>query len=71
MSLAVETLKEQLNNVIKQRDSAQHTYIQCLGAITILSEQINMCHAAECAAQQEDKQEELNQGDLPDERVEC
>ena len=69
MTLAVETLKEQLKNIIAQRDEAQHRYIQCLGAITVLSEQLNLCESQDAAKQEEQKTEELNEGELKDEQV--
>lgn len=42
MILDEQTVKEQLQNIIGQRDKAAQTFEQCVGAIALLSEQLKM-----------------------------
>lgn len=67
MSLSVDAIKEQIKNLQYQRDLAAERYQQCVGAIAILSEQLNMCAEAELKKNSDDS----NQGESPNERIEC
>lgn len=42
MGLQIQTVKDQLENLIKQRDAHSQMYQQCVGAISVLSEQLKM-----------------------------
>jgi hypothetical protein len=42
MSLKIETIQQQLQSLISQRDNYSHMVQQCIGAISVLSEQLKM-----------------------------
>lgn len=42
MGLEIKIIKEQLENLIKQRDNHAALFQQCAGAISVLSEQLQM-----------------------------
>lgn len=42
MTLNIETVKEQLKNLIGQRDQHSFLFQQCCGAISVLNEQIQL-----------------------------
>jgi len=57
MALEIQTLKQQLQNLIAQRDQVSQNYQQYIGAISILQEQIKMVEA-----QEEETNKEISDG---------
>ena len=65
MALEMQVVREQLQNVIAQRDNAAKTFEQCVGAIALLSEQLKMLCLQEEMQKQEaqalaDKEADIN-----------
>jgi hypothetical protein len=56
MSLSEEFIRGQIKSLEMQRDNAHGTFMQCVGAISILNEQINMIRMQES--------EQAEEGDL-------
>lgn len=67
--LQAETISEQLRNVIEQRDQAQQTFHQCVGAIALLSEQLNMCTQQQMIKEADEQKDEPCKGESVDEQV--
>ena len=42
MALMMQTVRDQLQNLIKQRDNHSLLFQQCVGAVSVLSEQIRL-----------------------------
>ncbi len=53
MALQMELVKQQLQNVMAQRDQAAQTFQQCVGAVALLSEQLKMIAVQEELAKKE------------------
>ena len=52
MSLDVETIQVQLQNLENQKNNSLSMYQQCLGAISVLNEQLTMIKSKEEALKQ-------------------
>jgi len=59
MGLDAQIIEKQLQSLIHQRDQSAQTHQQCVGAISILQEQLKFISDAECAEIQESKEDAI------------
>jgi metal-responsive CopG/Arc/MetJ family transcriptional regulator len=63
MGLKIEIIKEQIQSLMTQRDNYAQMYQQCVGAISVLSEQLKMVELEDESNIIFDEKEELVTGD--------
>ncbi len=56
MGLDISFIRQQVQSLIAQRDQAAHTFQQCVGAISILEEQVRFIVEMEMAANEASKE---------------
>lgn len=65
MALQVDIIKHQMQSCMAQRDRAFETYQQCVGAISILQEQLNVIMGEELQKVEEQRAALLKEGVQP------